>query len=48
MSYSDPPEDLTKQMLDLFFLIGEKAIHATTVKMLQITKDKILKMTGPE
>ena len=48
MSYSDPPEQLCKQMLDLFFLVGEKAIHATTVRMLQITKDQILAIKGPE
>jgi len=34
-------------MLDLFFLTGEKAIHAVTVKMLEITHDKILKMDDP-
>lgn len=34
MSYNDPPEELCKMMLDLFFLTGEKAIHATIVKML--------------
>ena len=26
MSYNDPPEELCKQMMDLFFLVGEKAI----------------------
>lgn len=34
MSYSDLPEELCKQILDLFFLTGEKAIHATIIKML--------------
>ena len=47
MSYSDPPEDLSKLMLDLFFLIGEKAIHGTIIKMLSITQEHITKLEDP-
>jgi hypothetical protein len=35
-------------MLDLFFLTGEKAIHATIIKMLQTTERTILQMKSPE
>lgn len=35
-------------MLDLFFLTGEKAIHATIIKMLQITEKQILKIENME
>lgn len=35
-------------MLDLFFLTGEKAIHATIIKMLQITEKQILKIDNME
>lgn len=48
MSYNDPPEDLSKQMWDLFFLTGEKAIHATIVRMLEITQHHIVKINDPE
>lgn len=48
MSYNDPPEELCKMMLDLFFLTGEKAIHATIIKMLQITEKQILKIDNME
>ena len=44
MSYNDPPPLLCKQMLDLFFLTGEKAIHATIVRMLQVTEATIMKI----
>lgn len=30
-------------MMDLFFIGGEKAIHAIIVKMLEVSKEKILK-----
>lgn len=48
MSYGDTPEELCKQMLDLFFLTGEKAIHATTVKMLEVTRESILALKDAE
>jgi len=48
MSYNDPPEELCKQMLDLFFLTGEKAIHATIIRMLEVTKERILKINDTE
>lgn len=48
MSYNDPPEELSKQMLDLFFLTGEKAIHATIIRMLQITEEKIMNIKDTE
>lgn len=35
-------------MLDLFFLTGEKAIHAIIIKMLQITEERILKIKDME
>jgi hypothetical protein len=47
MSYNDPPEQLCKQMLDLFFLTGEMAIHATTVRMLEVTKNRIMEINDP-
>ena len=34
LTYSDPPEELCKQMMDLFFLEGEKAITGMVVRML--------------
>lgn len=44
MGYNDPPQQLSKQMLDLFFLTGEKSIHATIVRMLQVTESLIMKI----
>ena len=44
MSYNDPPPMLCKMMLDLFFLTGEMAIHATIVKMLQVTLPQLMKI----
>jgi hypothetical protein len=35
-------------MLDLFFLTGEKAIHATIIRMLEITKPIIMKINDTE
>lgn len=48
MSYNDPPEKLCKQMLDLFFLTGEKAIHATIIRMLQITEERVMRIKDTE
>lgn len=35
-------------MLDLFFLTGEKAIHATIVRMLEVTKPIIMNIKDTE
>jgi hypothetical protein len=35
-------------MMDLFFVVGEKAIHAILVKMLEISQDKIIKLKTQE
>jgi hypothetical protein len=34
-------------MLDLFFLTGEKAIHAIIIKMLQTTEHIVLQLKSP-
>ena len=34
LSYNDSTPELSKLMMDLFFVVGEKAIHAIIVKML--------------
>ena len=48
LTYSDPPQELCKQMMDLFFLEGEKAITAVVVRMLEIAQVEILKLKEPE
>ena len=48
LTYSDPPDELTKQMIDLFFLEGDKAITSLIVRMLKLSKDEILKIKDPE
>ena len=48
LTYSNPPDDLCKQMMDLFFLEGQKAITSVIVRMLQMSQDHILKLTEPE
>jgi hypothetical protein len=48
MSYNDPPEELCRMMLDLFFLTGEKAIHAIIIKMLKTTETQIIALNSPE
>jgi hypothetical protein len=48
MSYNDPPPALCKHMLDLFFLTGEKSIHATIVRMLQVTESHLMKINDTE
>ena len=35
-------------MMDLFFVVGEKAIHAIIVQMMEVSRDKILACTTPE
>ncbi len=42
LTYSDPPEELMKLIMDLFLLEGEKAIHAIIVKMLEENKETII------
>lgn len=34
LSYNDSTPELNQLMMDLFFVVGEKAIHAIIVKML--------------
>lgn len=34
LTYNDPPDELCKQMIDLFFLEGEKAITSLIIRML--------------
>lgn len=48
LTYSDPPEELCKQMMDLFFLVGEKAITSVIVRMLEIAQTEIMKIKDPE
>jgi hypothetical protein len=35
-------------MMDLFFVVGEKAIHAIIVQMMEVSRDKILACKTPE
>lgn len=39
---------MCKQMMDLFYLVGEKAIHATIIRMLELSKNDILEIKDPE
>lgn len=48
LTYSDPPDELTKQMIDLFFLESDKAITSLIVRMLEIAHDQILKIKDAE
>lgn len=44
LTYGAPPDELGKQMIDLFFLEGEKAITALIVRMLEIAHSEIMKI----
>lgn len=47
LSYNESTPELNQLMMDLFFVVGEKAIHAIIVKMLEVSKDKILTSKSP-
>lgn len=47
LTYSNPPDELTKSMIDLFFLEGHKAITCIIVRMLEIAREEILKIKDP-
>lgn len=47
LTYSDPPDDLTKEMIDLFFLEGHKAITSLIVRMLEMAQGELLKIKDP-
>jgi hypothetical protein len=48
LCYNDSTPELNQLMMDLFFVVGEKAIHAIIVQMMQVSKDKILACKTPE
>lgn len=48
LTYSNPPDELTKQMIDLFFLESHRAITSLIVRMLEISQAEILKIRDPE